>query len=188
MDTTRLATIYSGKSGVSSKLTRARNAVLGTYAHCSNVAILLDDKPYAMTGREEYVWEAQYTTHVTSLPFSRVFLNPISPGLAESPLRTPSAGPFHSVYGALPLLPFHCVYTRILERTWRRTAYTVPPALFSFGPSQNGWSRIPYPPPPPFKNLHNYYPTLYYFFLQFQKYPPTHPLLTPISLSSINTV
>ena len=134
MDTTRLATIYSGKSGVSSKLTRARNAVLGTYAHCSNVAILLDDKPYAMTGREEYVWEAQYTTHVTSLPFSRVFLNPISPGLAESPLRTPSAGPFHSVYGALPLLPFHCVYTRILERTWRRTAYTVPPALFP--PSQ----------------------------------------------------
>ena len=60
----------------SSKLTRARNAVLGnscTLLQCGK-ARLLEDKPYACPARRE----AQYATHVPSLPFSRVFLNAIS--------------------------------------------------------------------------------------------------------------
>ena len=62
MDTARHATIYSGKSGVSTahKGKERRIGSLGTLLQCGK-ARLLDDKSYAMT-REEDAWEAQYHT------------------------------------------------------------------------------------------------------------------------------
>ena len=133
MDTARHATIYSGKSGVSTahKGKEYRIGSLGTLLQCGK-ARLLDDKSYAMT-REEDAWEAQYHTRHFP-PLFACFLKLNLPRTCRIASEDPSAGPFHSGYGALPLLPFHCVYTRILERTWRRTANLVPPALFP--PSQ----------------------------------------------------
>ena len=58
--TARHATKHSSKNGASSKLTRARDAVMGNLRTLLQIgrARLLVDKPYAMTRRERYAWEA----------------------------------------------------------------------------------------------------------------------------------